>query len=555
MRKHTIFIYKMKVFCFFNALFLPPEINTKKYFMRKLNYLMILLLLLGSYSCKDELDYEQQGYDDGRPLPGVVQEARSFFEEYAANMTLSDEISGLSPGNFAPEWNKAVVTTDEGNYVCVNVPIVSERTFQGLFYSNYDPVQRPSDESYWSAAGQKLIVVKEPGTGNFGCYILTIIPDEANASTNYDAVNKMYNACDPNTKFSGTVLYTIPGDNDIPVAAGRYRNGERYAAASLWFDTNGGAQQLMEDIKTQLGIREMKAFARTMTKNTIPEIVLINGEWYFTTYHCGQQQTAEEIAQQQQAYAQQIAQQIIREQVYKLIDDLIHDMYVNKIGSKDPINNNGPPNISFDNNYNDYYNYYSCNSIISPGILYALQTATFITENVNIPSIPLPMPYIYQYGDDFANNRATNMAREGAKIRTQSKNTCVPFTYEYANKLFRVTKYGHDANYYIKYFDEFHNIKIKKKGMTPFQVMNNTGFCFTTTKFNGDFKSHITKGHLIMTTIRDPGTTDGGHSILVIGCKKNGDLIYIDPTKTYLQVVAPTFILDDYKIVLTGIND
>jgi hypothetical protein len=109
-------------------------------------------------------------------------------------------------------------------------------------------------------------VVKEPTTGNFGCYIITIIPDEANASTSYDAVTRMYNACDPNTKFSGTALYTIPGDNAYAVAAGRYKNGERYAAASFWFDNNGGTQQLEKDINVQLGIREIRYWARTIIK-------------------------------------------------------------------------------------------------------------------------------------------------------------------------------------------------------------------------------------------------------------------------------------------------
>ena len=55
------------------------------------------------------------------------------------------------------------------------------------------------------------------------------------------------------------------------------------------------------------------------------------------------------------------------------------------------------------------------------------------------------------------------------------------------------------------------------------------------------------------------------HSIVVIGYKANGDVIYMDPAKSYLQEVNPSHLLDKetqkvngldvngYKIVITGI--
>ncbi len=42
---------------------------------------------------------------------GEIQVPRNFFEDYAKEVELSDWTQWLYPGNFAPDWEKAVVAT------------------------------------------------------------------------------------------------------------------------------------------------------------------------------------------------------------------------------------------------------------------------------------------------------------------------------------------------------------------------------------------------------------------------------------------------------------
>ncbi len=234
--------------------------------MRNFRYLAILFLLLSAYSCKDEANIEWEKRPE-QPLPSAVEEARSFFEDYVEVVELSDRMQGLYPGNFAPDWKKAVVTAD-ASCICVNVPFVSEVAYEGSFTSGYDPVDGPSKESYYTAVGQKMIVVKDPSTGAFGCYLVTIIPDAEHAVKSSDMAARMFDSGDRYSTFSGTALFTILGSNNYPVAAGRYKNGERYAAASWWW-TNDNTEQLEEEITTLIGIKQIKARKRAMNKSEI----------------------------------------------------------------------------------------------------------------------------------------------------------------------------------------------------------------------------------------------------------------------------------------------
>ena len=232
--------------------------------MQKIKYFVILLLLLSSYSCKDDTDFEQQRQDE-TTRRAVIMEARSFFEAYAVNVELSEEMQGLYPGNFAPDWNKAVVAGDPAT-VTVNVPIVSDIAYEGTFVANYDSLGAIAPEVYYTAVGQKMVVAKDKQTGAFGCYIVTIVPDQANATRSSHIAAKMYDNGDPATTFSGTAFFTVLGGNHYPVAAGRYRHGERYIAASLWWSTDGDMQKLSEDLSGLMGATKFYARQKTMNK-------------------------------------------------------------------------------------------------------------------------------------------------------------------------------------------------------------------------------------------------------------------------------------------------
>jgi len=231
--------------------------------MRKIKYLGILLVLLISSSCKDDMDEWQK--QDNRPLPPVVLEARNFFEEYVEEAEMSMEMRGLYPGNFAPDWSKAVVTVDKDAYTTVNVPIVSEVSYEGTFASYYDAEEGASQADYYTAVGQKMIVVKDP-TGAYGCYLVTIIPDEANATKSSYAAAKMFDSGDENTTFSGTALFATLGNGDYVAAAGRYMYGERYAASSWWWETSDSSQQFEEKLYNLLGSKKLYAKMKTMNK-------------------------------------------------------------------------------------------------------------------------------------------------------------------------------------------------------------------------------------------------------------------------------------------------
>jgi len=527
------------------------------------------------------MDYEGQEVN-GALLSGAVQEARDYFEEYAANMELSDDIWGFSPGNFAPDWRKAVVTVDDNAYVTVNVPIVSERVYQGLFFRYYDPVKRPSDEVYWSAAGQKLVVVKDPATSNLSCYILTIIPDEARATTSYEAAAGMYVSGGKNKNFSGTTLFSVLGGPAYPVFAERYRNGERYAAASWWWNEEGYTQQLMNELFALVSVREFKVYTRTMTKalegEELASLKVIIDEKGGVTFEKegnntgntnpgsnAQQSTNEHYLQNQQNTM------------------VISQVTPTTIGGTGNISPNVPGNTTIPTTTNPTTtNPIITNPIITNPTTTIPTTTNPITTNPTTtnpttkdvppsnandnspkskyPSYPRPVAYpniAEDALDVFANDKAKSIAKK-ENTYTQKKNECVPFVFSYANGLFGDKK---NAKYYREDFKKPpFAMDIKWKGMDPQDVLNKVGLYFSTTmEFNSadkdkiNYEGAIGKGYMIMTTI--PDGAGEGHFILVVGRKANGDLIYIDPEKNYLQVVAPSYIEGHVCIIITGIKN
>jgi len=510
--------------------------------MKKVKYLAILLLLLGSYSCKDDVDFEQQR--DERPLLPAIMEARSFFEEYAANVELSEEMFGLYPGNFAPDWSKSVVTADPTTTV-VNVPIVSDIAYEGTFIANYDSVGVASPEVYYTAVGQKMVVAKNRETGAFGCYIVTIIPDQANATKSSHAAAKMYDNGDPATTFSGTAFFTVLGGNHYPVAAGRYRNGERYAAASLWWNTDGNAQKLSEDLSALMGAVRFYTRERTMNKEclVVPPTQFSTTDLFGNSGSGGYYDNSSAAAQAWVFYQQSVYN-------YQMANNL-------------DANNN--PIISGNGSGQGL----SGSSGTGTPAGYSGTSSTTTNTTQNSKSCPTPQEYRAETGDVFFNGKYPPQI-----IHTQVENGCVIYTLGYVHmQLFGGNKSWND-------FANAFRGKIKdKKGRkmdaerdgVPSKDLNATSVIrdhFTIDygfANNASFKEIFDKKakdgipRVVLTAIPWAGDERAPHFIVVIGYRANGDVIFQNPQYKVLQVVNPSYItnfitkINHPQIVVTGI--
>ena len=81
---------------------------------------------------------------------------------------------------------------------------------------------------------QKLVVVKNLETGIYSCYIATIIPSEEYATKNRTKIDKMCYSGDPNSEFSGTIVYSTVTTN-YTISVEKYINGILYDQRSLYY--------------------------------------------------------------------------------------------------------------------------------------------------------------------------------------------------------------------------------------------------------------------------------------------------------------------------------
>jgi len=247
-------------------------------YKKKLWYLVAFLLLLLPFSCEKDDFSNEKGSENESSLP-VVAEARTYFEDYAS-IAMETEPMGLHPGNIAPEWEKAKVMV-QSTSVCVNVPLITEATYEGSFGVETDTMQTVSKETYYTAILQKLIVVKDLESKAFSCYIVTIIPSEENATKNNANIDKMFYAGDLETKFSGTIIYSTVTTN-YTIAVEKYNKGERLEDVSL-FNTGASYTADLEEMAALIGASRIKRKVRAMTRGDefgsggymLPEVIVI----------------------------------------------------------------------------------------------------------------------------------------------------------------------------------------------------------------------------------------------------------------------------------------
>ncbi len=123
-----------------------------------LHLFFFLFVLFWLSSCEND-DFSLDEYENSNSH--LMSEARHYFEEYAS-IEMEGEPTGLHPGNIAPEWSKAKVFI-RPETMTVNVPLITEATYEGSFYNDVDTVSGEFRDTYFTVMLQKLVVVKKLG--------------------------------------------------------------------------------------------------------------------------------------------------------------------------------------------------------------------------------------------------------------------------------------------------------------------------------------------------------------------------------------------------------
>lgn len=174
--------------------------------MKNRNYFIIIstILSLIVYACNKE-NVSSSSINSTKL---TVNDAKTFFETSIQKNILQKSLSrginseeeenipeftGLTPVNFTPKWNNAVVTVNEKSSF-VNVPITTLEKYY---------VQKKSSKDMISLA-QKM-VISQKTTGEMICRIMTLLPE--NGKSSESQINS-FNLSQKNTEYSGIVIYT-----------------------------------------------------------------------------------------------------------------------------------------------------------------------------------------------------------------------------------------------------------------------------------------------------------------------------------------------------------
>lgn len=242
----------------------------------KVLFSLFSFVLFSFYSCEND-DYNLS--KDKNLDSHLILEAQTYFEDYAS-IEMEGEPTGLHPGNIAPEWDKARVFTNSGS-LAINIPLITEATYEGSFYDSVDTVADDSRDTYSTAMLQKLVVVKSLETEIYSCYIATIIPSKEYSTKNSSKIDKMFYSGDPDSKFSGTVVYSTVTTN-YTIAVEKYINGIMHQQKSLYY-TDKSLNEYLNEMSQLLCSAGIKRNVRVMTKNgefggnqpfTLPEVII-----------------------------------------------------------------------------------------------------------------------------------------------------------------------------------------------------------------------------------------------------------------------------------------
>jgi hypothetical protein len=138
-----------------------------------------------------------------------------------------------------------------------------------------------------------------------------------------------------------------------------------------------------------------------------------------------------------------------------------------------------------------------------------------------------------------------NNIQEG--MHPQMLNACVTSIMELINHIF-----GGNINEgaFILYYLQAFNINVHIDGVNLAHISTLVNQFFHTTNFT-NYQQAIDNGHIVITDIAS-NEPISSHNVAIVGYQNDGDLIYMDPARGYLQVASPTTFVSNYVIVITG---
>ena len=192
--------------------------------------LPLLLLPLLMWGCVDELPVSVEAPYGGNGKGLSVEEAKVFFESYVSESASrsgepEEHDNGfyirrlmLPVGDFVPGWDEGL-STDAPSLYSVDVPMQSDFSFRVL------RADKGSGKAYQTKCWHKLVVVKEPETGNMGCFIAFFIPDREYALAHGGDIGRVLTNGEEMGDYSGVKIYTTLEGRRVRV--NRYENGKK----------------------------------------------------------------------------------------------------------------------------------------------------------------------------------------------------------------------------------------------------------------------------------------------------------------------------------------
>lgn len=210
-----------------------------------------LFLMIGSclwFSCSESQDSGTTSPDRGSGFP-LDQIKRTFARDYAAApMTRggseSDRTDLLAPGYIRPDWDSVMLYYGENLFQ-------AHTAFDAQY--EYFVFRLNKSDSLLYPMPKRLVVLKDPETEEQASYLRFLIPDTGSDGP------------DAGAGFSGLVLYTTL--SGVPVAVGRYEDGELSDSASVLDDPAVNREQL----EKMLGSTEDIYVARVLAGPNLQE--------------------------------------------------------------------------------------------------------------------------------------------------------------------------------------------------------------------------------------------------------------------------------------------
>lgn len=164
-------------------------------------YLMLALPFLGG-NCASDPNTGQSELQE--PVSFTINEAKEFFESIIqtnVNSRIQPYKNILNPGEFTPQWDNAVCST-EGRFHCVQVPIHAQYRFRTIRSEFKDC----SAQAYGVDTEQRLVLLKSRATKALSMLIVTLIPDRDYAESNKDRMTGRSLSDTDKERFEGLVL-------------------------------------------------------------------------------------------------------------------------------------------------------------------------------------------------------------------------------------------------------------------------------------------------------------------------------------------------------------